>query len=286
MVAGLKVFKEDGTILIDTTRITYGLVKSGYLAATTGWNRKQLKSAQLDPNNGANWEDSALVDSMWSISITGAQSPVVFLAGEGLLQGVSVSGTTTTFIFSSASTSTKAYIFDLMANALSGPGLKCYAEDGTLTFNSLQITLNVVAAVQAPAKGAASANGAAPAGSVVTTYAGGYNVKVANAGATAGVPPQVLSKVDISLGAEEFAAYLPYSRTCGVWDQNNNNSAAFSYGMVEGACGYVGGVRFMFGPSGASTVANTTFGTIYLSVPDVFPVALVIRTSNLPFPFG
>lgn len=294
-MASLQVFKDNGQLLFDTSLICYGLVKSGNMAYINSWTRKVLKSAQLDPNDGANWTTSTasastnFADSMYGFTIDNAVSPVVFIVGTGCLQGTSLSGSSMTFYYANADTNTKYYCFDLMADNMAGTTfLKTFDPSGRLTFNSLQPPLNVVGAVQAPAPGALDSFG-----HYRFCYAGGYNVFRQTG--TGGDVSKMDSRVDIALGAGiEYAAFLSWSRGCRFNDMGHpGNAFVFvQYSGAEGAYGRVGGMSFMFGAAGATNQAYpNTSG--YLAAPsfeniptDRYPVALIITTAGLPFPFN
>jgi len=270
----LRVMKADNTLLFDTSKITYGLLRSGYLVSGDPWYRKKLRSAQLDPSNGANWtDDTNLPDPQWYFSIDNSVSPILFIVGDGCLNGTSVSGNTRTYIFGNASANTKVYAFDVMRDIGTPPRLRTWLDTGVLTFNSYMPPLNIAFAVQPPGLGAASGT------AVKTTYAGGYNQTVRS-----DAPPIQYSHYQMPLGNEEFAAYLTFSRTGACVPEAGTSG----FSVFEGAGGYVGGVKFMFGPSGGTTstlIGGQFIG--YYSVPvDRMPTALVIRTANLPFPFG
>ncbi|CAI8815887.1 hypothetical protein [Pseudomonas chlororaphis] len=292
MVARLVVTKDTGELLFDTTKICYGLVKSGNLAFIENWARYYLKSAQLDPSNGANWapeSDPARGDPAYGFTVTNALSPIVFLTGPGCLNGVSRSGSSMTFIYINADANTRFYCFDLMADNISGsPYLKTRLEDGRISFNSLQPPLNVLAAVQAPAQGIPYPNNAEWR---YTTYAGGYNVR--RRGNTApNNSPALDSRVDIQLAGEEYAAYLPWARSAQCLDVSGWPAYGYTVTVSEGCYGRQGGITFMFGTAGATTIGNTPAGSssppdnAFRFIPqDRFPTALVIRTAGLPFPY-
>jgi hypothetical protein len=297
MTAKLVVSKDTGELLLDTRQICYGLVKSGNMAYVQSWYRRFLKSAQLDPNNGANWTDATVGgsqgsgDDMWGFTVTNAISPIVFIVGPGCLNGSVRSGNTITFMYANCSAATKFYCFDLMANNIAGsPYLKTYRDDGVITFNSLQPPLNVVAAIQAPGPSGLDANG-----HYISAYAGGYNVQRQNQGTTpANKYPQIDSRVDVALTAGvEYAAYLPWARSCGISDIFGNNLFPhISYGGSEGAYGRFGGISFMFGAAGATTQSypptpGWSVPCSFFNIPtDRYPIALVIKTAGLPFPYN
>jgi len=296
-MADLNVWKNTGELLFDTDLICYGLVKSGYMTYQQTWTRRTLRSAQLDPNNGANWFPVGVIvdpaywtDSLYGFTITGAVSPIVFVVGPGNLNGTSRSGDTITFYYSCASTATKFYCFDLMADDMVGESyLKTWNPAGDITFNSLQPPLNVVAAVPAPALGVPD-TGNKPSDWRNPAYSGGYNVSM-NSGNVSDYA-RISSRKDIALTAGvEYAAYLPWSRSCGINDPTPNHGfqAYSQHGGQEGAFGRVGGITFMF----ASTAGTTEQYNVAYSTPSFFsiatdrsPTALVIETSYLPFPFN
>ncbi|MEJ8867241.1 hypothetical protein [Pseudomonas jessenii] len=284
----LIVKKPDGSLLFDTGKITYGLVKSGYLAYSSSWTRRLLKSAQLDPTDGANWTASTSVnaptnyDQVWSFTVTNAKSPIIFLVGSGCLNGSTTSGTSITYHFSNASASTKFYCFDLMAdNIVGSPYLKTYDANGVLTFNSLQPPLNIAGTYQPPAP-------TAPSGAygVQTAYTGGVFAGRQDDDNVNSSKQDCRFDVALTAGIE-YAAYLPWSRAASTVDSQGTTPIAYS--VIEGAYGRVGGISFLFGASAGTTlttgVAPRPVG--WYSVPtDRYPVALYITTANLPFPFG
>lgn len=289
MVARLVVRKDSGELLFDTSKICYGLVKSGNMVAIETWPRKYLKSAQLDPDNGANWENSFRTgDAMFGFTITNAISPIVFIVGKGCLNGTSVSGGSMTFMYAGGSAATKFYCFDLMADNIAGrPYLKTWNEEGQITFNSLQPPLNVVEAVRAPAPPSANDR----FGRKLNAYAGGRIERIRYQ--TAAQDAQMHCVVDVGLEAGvDYAAFLPFSRTAVLWNTETISGTMLSTcGVSEGAYGRTGGISFMFANSGGSPIsypsASASSPASYTSIPtDRMPTALVIKTSGLPFPYN
>jgi len=284
MSARLVVTRSDGAQLFDTSLISYGLIRSGYLVKGNVWTRRTLRSINLDPNDGNSWTASSEVDAggvgdqMWTFTVPNAKSPILFIVGDGCLNGVSVSGTTKTYIYGNASESTKVYAFDLMQDTLTGPHLKIWDGSGTLTFNSLQYPLNIVAVRQAPTPPASAPY---PAGYYTAAYINGYGQDVSVTVGSTYISIEY-SKVDIALDAQEYAAHITFSRGA------NLNAARGTYSIVEGAGGYIGGIRFMFGPAGGTPSArgNSTPSLVNNLPIDRYPQALVIRTAGLPFPFN
>ncbi|MEE4668278.1 hypothetical protein V2L05_03485 [Pseudomonas alliivorans] len=285
----LVVNKETGELLFDTSRICYGLVKSSYLAAGEVWQRKVLRSITNDPDQGGSYIDSTRTgDQMFTVTVNNPQSPIVFLVGKGCLQGTSISGSTMTFHFSAASTETRAYVFDLMADNIPGsPYLKTFTELSVCTFNSLQPPLNVVGAVQAPAPAAADAYGR-----YVQPYAGGSWQFIRAQTASVDFQAHFVRDVALNSGVE-YAACMPWTRgAAGYMDNAMTGVNAKVIGFSEGAYGRSGGISFIFAPAGATSSIDLS-GNQY-SIPgslanlplDRYPQALVVPTANLPFPYS
>ncbi|MFJ7792341.1 hypothetical protein [Pseudomonas sp. NPDC096950] len=303
-MSNIEVFKDNGQILFDTSLICYGLIKSGNMSLQQYWSRRHLRSAQLDPNDGANWTAVVVVagngtpaqgsrsDQLWGFTVNNALSPICFITGSGTLIGTSISGGAFTFLYSNASTDTKFYCFDLMSDNLAGTTfIKIYDTTSKITFNSLQPPLNVVGAYQSPAPPAAGA----PDGNKYLTYNGGRVQKRQYMGGAPGgsLASQMDCIVDVSLSSGvEYAAFLPWSRAATITEtQESTTGGTIQYSVVEGAYGRVGGISFMFGASAGTNEAvpsgvNYAPAT-YKNIPtDRYPTALYIQTANLPFPFN
>lgn len=280
MSARLLINKEDGNLLIDTEKITYGLLKSGYLELLTMWPRLDLRSGQLDPSSPSSWKESTVRDSVFGFSVSGAVAPIVFISGLGSACGSSKSGDTTTFYFIGATTATKYYYFDTMRNTIFGAGLKCYDEAGVLTFNSLQRPLNIVATVTAPNR---PAQYPGLPGYYTAPYIG---ASVTNGSISPGAAANVLVRVTVPLAAGEYAASISFSRSAGMGARDSY----YPYLMTiqEGAGGVSGGVQFMFCVAARTTeLISNSYPNGFFNIPvDRYPTALVIRTEDLPFPFN
>ena len=203
MTAKLVVKKESGELLFDTSKICYGLVKSGTFTYMERWQRKYLRGFDLDPNKGSSWEDSFRAgDDMYGFSLSQAVSPIVFIVGRGCFNGSALAGSDMYFYYSGANASTKFYCFDLMRNDIpGGPYLKTFNEAGEITFNSLQAPLNVIASMGAPAPTGTDRYGRRYG------YAGGRWELVRRQ--TANVDSQAHHLIDIPLSAG--------GRICGVF---------------------------------------------------------------------
>ena len=290
--AKLVVRKSDGSLLYDTENISYGLVKSGYLSYNSNWRRWTLRAINLDPNLASSWKESGVPgDDQHGFTVDNPQSPIVFLVGRGTATGVTVSGSTKTYLYAGASTATKYYCFDLMRNdSLPSPWLKTRSQvSGQMTFNSNQNPMNVVASIRAPDPGPLDRFGR-PA----FTYVGGRNERIAFFSRAGSAIAHSLVDVNLDAGTE-YAAFLPWNRSCGIIDaspSSDGGGAPMVYGMTEGAFGRVGGISFFFAPPGRTTedywpTSNTAGSYSYMNLPTSrFPSALVIKTAGLPFPFN
>ncbi|ENB9666612.1 hypothetical protein ABJB81_005008 [Pseudomonas putida] len=290
MSAGLKVYKEDETLLFDTGKITYGLLKSGYLSFQVNWPRLDHRSLQLPPDQGSSFSESATVDAIHGFSVIGAIAPIVFISGSGISCGSSKDGDTTTFYYIGASPSTRFYYFDTMRNTLTGAGLKCYDENEVITFNSLQRPLNIAAVIQAPPPPAPTmSNGQALYG---VPFAGASKVgmRFISSG-----PFYCVARVFIPIGAGEYAASTTFSRSFGQGRMDSmavpgNPFPAYVYmqAQMDGAYGATGGIYFMACDAARTTmVQSTSSPNFYFDLPtDRYPQALVIKIDSLPFPFN
>lgn len=290
MSAGLKVYKEDGSLLFDTEKITYGLLKSGYLSYILNWPRLDHRSIQLPPNEGSSFAESSITDPIHGFSFTGAIAPLVFITGSGISCGSSKSGDTTTFYFIGASPSTKFYYFDTMRDTLNGAGLKCYDESGVLTFNSLQYPLNIVDTISAPA----------PPTPIVWNGIKLYGVPFAGATKTgtrfiSSGPYYCVARLFIAIGSGEFAVSTTFSRSFGQGVMDNMSAPGnpfparvYMQAHMDGAYGATGGIYFMSCDAARTTmVQSTTAAQSYFDIPtNRYPQAIVIKTDNLPFPFN
>lgn len=285
MTTGFMSFKQDGNVLYDTSKISYGLLKSGYLSLQTSWPRLRFRSIQLDPNDPASWEEGNDLEPVLGFSVSGAVAPIVFIAGSGSPCGSSTSGGVTTFYFISANTSTKYYYFDTMRDAGPITGMKCYREDGVLTFNSSQRPLNIVGTVSPPPPADIWIPGTSYR---PMPYKGGLK---SNGSVYPGGPNTLIVRVTVPFGvAEEYAAYVNFTRSIGNGPQDS--MTAYLAAMQEGAYGLVGSIGFMFCTAARTTLlpqqrAPTQSYNGFFDIPtDRYPSALVIRTSEYPFPFN
>ncbi|WP_156333213.1 hypothetical protein [Pseudomonas sp. NBRC 111119] len=281
MPVGFQAFKEDGTLLFDIDRISYGLLKSGYLNLVDRWGRHYLRSAQLNPAEEANWQYIDLRDPICGITVSGAISPIVFLVGDGKPCGEAISGNVRTLYFQGCTPNTKAFIFDLMRDVGEKSGMECYDATGRISFTTGMPPLNIIAAVDPPAiNPPVSPN----TDTRWTIYAGSQNEQ---AGREWSADDYIYPKgaVFVPVVAGELAACLTFSRMCGL--TQGTYLGVTQVGASEGCGGASGGVRFFFSPSVATTaVYSGGSSTAWFDIPtDRQPQALVIRATDYPFPF-
>ncbi|QQE85396.1 hypothetical protein [Pseudomonas putida] len=282
MPVGFQAFKEDGTLLFDIDRISYGLLKSGYLNLVDRWGRYFIRSANLPPNEEGSYSYLQLLDPICGITITDAVSPIVFLVGDGKPCGESVSGNVRTLFFQGCTPNTKAFVFDLMRDVGERSGMECYDATGRISFTTGMPPLNIIATVNPPA---ISAPIAGNTDQRWTPYVGGANEASGREWST-GDFAQVKGAAYVPVVAGELAACLTFSRSAGVI-HGRDFSGSTQLGASEGCGGSSGGVRFFFSPAVATT--STIFSnnsTIWFDIPtDRQPQALVIRATDYPFPF-
>ena len=283
-MSGLIVRKEDGSLLFDTNLITHGLVKSGYLQPDEIWYRYYLNGINVDPNLRSSWtQGTSGGDQMFSITVQNAVNPICFIVGKGTLQGTARSGNTVKFYYAAASTNTKIYVFDLMNDTAPGnpPWLKARRSDGSISFNSMQVPLNIAYAIGAPAPSELDRFGHRQ------PYDGCRWDFIRADGTNSSMVWDAVADIPLEANVE-FAAFINFTRGCSGWFTEN---ALRLIGMSEGAYGRVGGISYMFSMAGETTDQRANTNTIPgCSVAglgtDLYPTALVVRTANLPFPYN
>ncbi|WP_296267487.1 hypothetical protein [Pseudomonas sp. UBA6562] len=283
MPAGFQAFKEDGSLLFDIDRISYGLLKSGYLNLVDRWGRHYIRSINLNPNDESSWVYTNLRDPICGITVSGAVSPIVFLVGDGKPCGESVSGNNRTLYFQGCSPNTKAFVFDLMRDVGERAGMECYDATGRLSFTTGMPPLNVIATVDPPAiNPPVSPNTTAR----WTPYSGGANER-SGLEWSSGDYAQPKGAVFIPVASGELAACLTFSRICVLSEGTDFGTGSYRVNANEGCGGYSGGVRFFFTPAVATTSAVSGGSTtVWSDIPtDRQPQALVIRATDYPFPF-
>ncbi|MEC4024528.1 hypothetical protein VSO52_17255 [Pseudomonas fulva] len=298
MASGMQAFKDNGELLWDTNLICYGLLKSGPLNVVDVWPRYLYKSLDLNPNEESSWREDIPKQPITGITVYDSISPVVFLVGDGSRCGEMVSGNARTLLFYGTTPETKAYVFDLMRDVGDSSGLNCYSDTGVLTFTSGMPPLNIAALVGAP-----------PLDDIIP---GTENMPQPNQQWNAfknGTTEEVFSGLGtytpylkgigtVPVFNEEIAAHLTFSRSGGVvWRSGSpvggstegvSNGPGSVMGMQEGCGGTSDGkVRFFFIPAPTTTRRGlTNNANIWFDIPrDRNPSALVIKTSQYPYPF-
>ncbi|WP_146224459.1 hypothetical protein [Pseudomonas fulva] len=283
MPVGFQAFKEDGTLLFDIDRISYGLLKSGYLDLVDRWGRFTIRSLNLPPNEEGSWRYTGLNDPICAISVTGAVSPIVFLVGDGKPCGESVNGNVRTLYFQGCAPNTKAFVFDLMRDVGEKTGMECYDAAGRISFTTGMPPLNIVAVVDPPRPGQ-PISPTSP-GTFWVPYDGGA-VEAFGTEWSGTDYRNAKGFIYIPVMSGELAACLTFSRSCAL-NQGREIRTYDQLGANEGCGGTNGGVRFFFSPAVATTsVTYTSDRTHWLDIPtDRLPQALVIRATDYPFPF-
>lgn len=297
---GLQAFKEDGTILFDSQYITYGLLKSGPLRAVDVWRRYLLRSLGLNPNDESSWRQTNPHALIAGIDVTDSQSPIVFTTGDAVRIGEYVSGNQRTLLFWAADPNCKAYVFDLMRDRGGKTGMQCFNESGVLTFTTDMPPLNIFATIPSPALDAiipGTGNLEFP-NQQHQAYSGGVTEERFNPWNTSAYFPELKSVAQVHSGHNaEVAAYLTFSRGGGVvWRSGGpfvvsgqGASQGYALGSTEGVGGSSNGfVRFFMTPGPTVTASQYTNNeTFWFDLPrDRAPTALVVRTSDYPYPFG
>ncbi|KAF0865940.1 hypothetical protein [Pseudomonas sp. LD120] len=269
MSAGLIVRTEAGTVLYDTTKLVYGLLKSGPVTYHGTWQR-------IDPSGGASY----FYDYIYSFRVTNAISPIVFTVGMCNKPFISKEGNDTVFYFAGSVSGVKVYCFDIMANVFHGPGLRTRITQGQVSFNSLQNPLNVIGVSTPPAP-------SGPTSSTVPVqgFYGGYDqVVVYQSGLTQGFYTGSFWSRALNPSIE-YAAYIPWSRGCFMTSWNED---VYRYGLHEGCYGFKGGVTHHFGISPETTCGSmhstTRPGVTNLSTSPL-PACSYINTAEYPYPF-
>lgn len=289
----LIVRDESSNLLFDTRNITYGLVKSGYMSVLEYWTRRTFKGGNVDPAIGANWTESTVEyapatnnDVICGFTVANARSPICFITGGGSLNSINRnSDGSATFYYTGATSSSKFYCYDLMSDFMPGTTfLKTFRNDGVLTFNSLQPPLNILTTVEAPAAGGFDQRG------------GVYRPYDLGSGSFFRSPLVGMATyrfyVKINLNVGECAVHLPWSRGAQVRASYQNSTQKTYHGVAEGAFGGLNEVNFCFVEAGGTPnelAVDFTgqVGTYYAGfVQSPRPVAMVVSTATLPFPFN
>ena len=281
-----------GNLLFNTNNMTYGLVASGNLSRINNWYRWSLRSAQLDPNNPANYTQIGPYDAVFGFSVVNSIAPIAFINGEGMYAGSQRSGNVTTFYYIFSSANTRIYIFDVMRDIPIAAGMKCYADDAanTCTFNSAQVPLNIVAVHQCPPPSPPTSNNYYP-----MPISGGskrYERLLPNNEYTS----YMVVRCPIAIGANNYAVATTFSRSMSMGRHDSFsplgglNLAYSNYmGAFDGCWGTAGGIVWAVTDAARTQMipASTAIPNGYANIPqDRYPQALVVSIDNLPIPYS
>lgn len=261
----LQVYKSNGDLLLESSKLVYGLVKSG--------NLTQLMSERLrgEFNGHVSW-----VMPVYGFTVT-AKAPIVFIHGRGVYAWGSTTGDSHTFYFVSANNSTQYYVFDLMRETSGGFGMRTYGPTGDCTFNSDQSPMNVVHNVSPPSP--STGRGGHPYGP-----AGRKDFLWGGSRCANWEKPLVAGR--------KYAAHLPFSRGARHNDleffATNGVRIGAAYMGIEGVFGGMGGITFMFCLDLGTYLNRDLGGYSYWDwVPtDRIPTASVVDVTKLPIPFS
>jgi len=275
-----------GNVTVDTAYINYGLLASGYpVFSQTVYGKWRNGIISSDPTQASAWYTyTPYADDIYTFTVSNCVAPIVFLAGQGFGEGITVSGSTYTFTFSAITTSTKIYVFDRMRDGGSGPVLRVKNTSNVVTFNSRMVPLNIRGSVVAPSVPTTLSPEGNPKGPL-TTYVGGTTT-VTKASADA-YSFHALSYVDIATGLGEVAVNITFTRVSQFYP--GQTASQGPHAVVENAFGNGSNVRFAFrSPAQNYLNTNTNTNVVYdqfVNTPTLLPTANYIITANLPIPF-
>lgn len=289
-----KAWDTNGALLVDTTKISYGLVLAGNMYYLDTWRRWQLRSAQLDPNDPSNYAQTNPMDGIFGFSIANVNMPIVFVYGSGVFVGSSRNGNITTFYYAFANTDTRFYCYDIMTYIGAGAGMKCFADTPTqeCTFNSRMIPLNIVSKVQYPAPPPPNQLGTynVPFNGASKSYERPWSSNPVN---------NLVARLPVTLGGSAYAACSSFSRSMAAGRHDNMSPPGGASGGTPMYSGYMGQLDGVYGVGGGIHIVaidaprtqmiapSTAVIQAYTGIPqDKFPVALVIDISALPFPYS
>ncbi|AZC22940.1 hypothetical protein [Pseudomonas sessilinigenes] len=278
MVAALIVRKPNNSILYDTSKAAYGLIKAGPVVAAGQWNR-------LDPNKGN--KPSYFADDIYKFEVENAVSPIVFVYGKSGKPFQSMEGNKQVFYFAGPVSGIQVYCFDLMRPIFTGPALKTRGEDGGLTFNSLQFPLNVKG-TSTPPPVKYFDNG------TLWPFTGGTNppdwpmLPAGGNGSRAGI---FSTRIRVPLDAsKKYAAHIPWNRGVEwVGYLSGVGTDRWRGGGEEGCYGEDGAVAHIIWASPETSFASvhttTRFGWFNMQN-DLRPACSYIELSEYPYPFN
>lgn len=275
--AALIARKPDGTILYDTSKSIYGLIKAGpvtYTGDSNAWRRLQL--------NGA---PSYYIDKMYKFEVENAVSPIVFVYGTSGKPFQSQEGNKQVFYFAGPVENIRVYCFDLMRPILIGPALKTRDPGGSVTFNSLQFPLNVKGASMPPPPSNIG-------GGFVRPFDPWTRNGVLTDMSTQPIAGALYWESKVSLDAsKKYAAHIPWNRGAS-WvaglNEGGGNAGKYRGAGEEGCYGTDGGVAHVFWTSPETTfgsVPTTTQSGWFNLLGDKRPLCSYIDIAEYPYPF-
>jgi len=275
-----------GNVIVDTAYINYGLLASGYPVFSQTVYGKFKPSVNTDPNLAASWSDNSnYADDIYTFTVNNCVAPIVFLAGQGFGEGITVNGSTFIFTFSGITTATKIYVFDRMRDGGTGPVLRVKNTSNVVTFNSRMVPLNIRGSVIAPSVPSTAGMTESPIYGPLQAYTGGTTTVTNPSGSFA---YHAMCYVDIATGLGEVAVNITFTRISRFYP-GTSVSAYGPHATVENAFGNGSNVRFAFRSPARNYLNNQTYsGTVsnqWVNTPTVYPTANYIITANLPIPF-
>lgn len=261
-----RTWDEAGKNLVDSDFITYGLIRCGSMAKITDAYR----------NNGV----LPYYDEVYGFTITGAISPIIFIAGRGVFQQVVRSGNSLTYWYAHASTSTRFYVFDQMRDLGAGPAkLRLWDIASVCTLDSMMPFMDINGKVIPPDPVLDSAG-----------YGRGYAGATTISGSANGPNPD---HGNATILMDLYA--VPVGGDCAVnltWSRYVSHSDKFGFyrfSALEGAYGEGANVVFIM-----ATEAGCVVNDNVLTTPNTFfdiarprkPTAMYIDATTLPFPYS
>lgn len=268
-MAHFKTWDASGKNLVDSNYIAMGLVKSGYMVKLYDLQRKARPHF-----NSPDYEPVPYYDAVHGFTVT-AQSPLVFIAGRGVLQQIQRSGNSFTFTYAHASTSTRFYVFDLMHDrGGAGAKMRLWDDLGVCTLDSSMPFLDIDGAATSPPP----TGGRVYAGATTETGRSQGNQSHENSSI-------VMDLYSVSVGGD-CAACAPWNRGMFHWGL----LGAFTFSAVDGAYGSGGDLVFIAATEAGchiNQVAPTGFPAQFYNIPSArLPTVTYINAATLPIPFG
>lgn len=261
-----KLYREsDGVVLIDSSLINYGLVKSGFVVKNGTWDVPYRDS-------DTNFPDYYYVMSKWEVRVRGI-APILMMHGRAILIEINKGSLPDEFIyvFAGCSPQTRYYAYDLMREPNNqAVRFRLWDENGNITFNSKQWPLNVFDTVSLPGNSQWNSTSPYDGGNADGTYYKRYNNDRLYAGY---IPFNRSAECGCVNAGEVIEADSPYLITCieGGWGVKGAAVAGFhSDPFVYPFNDYVSTGRWDF------------WQRVYQTR---IPKLIVVDVTDLPFPF-